>query len=216
MNTSLSRWHSVSALRSSRWSAPTGAPSGTIVPTKSHGREGQLSEQHARQSDCSSRSLLVCGWVILPAMTRSSALALYISKLSDRFTASTVLGWHNEAPFESPQPSSVGETVKCSRGSSLSRHDIGPQGLELIRLEEIPPWWHLVLAARHRIDEALVLVERKFPQVECRVRILHARAVTRRAVDRVELRAGRDLVLREALRLFRCGRRCHREKCKGY
>jgi hypothetical protein len=28
-------------------------------------------------------------------MTRSSALALYISKLSDRFTASTVLGWRS-------------------------------------------------------------------------------------------------------------------------
>src|SRR5262249_49223342 len=71
--------------------------------------------------------------------------------------------------------------------SSLSRRDIGPQRLKLFRFEEIAPWRHLALAARHRIDEAFALVGRKFPQIECRPGILHARAVTRRAVDRVKL-----------------------------
>src|SRR5262245_24302883 len=88
------------------------------------------------------------------------------------------------------------------RGSPTSRRDIGPQRLKLFRLEKIAPWRHLALAARHRIDEAFALVGRKFPQIECRPGIPHARAVTRRAVDRVKLRAGRDLVLGEALRLF--------------
>src|SRR5215813_9531702 len=99
--------------------------------------------------------------------------------------------------------------------SPLSHCDIGPQRLKLFRLEEIAPWRHLALAARHRIDEALALVGRKFPQIECRPGILHARAVTRRAVDRVELRAGRDLVLGEALRLFGGGRRAHDKACQG-
>src|SRR5713226_188099 len=77
------------------------------------------------------------------------------------------------------------------------RH-IGPQRLELIRLEEIAPGRHLVLAARHRIDEALVLVKRKFAQVERGAGVLHARAVTGRAVYGVKLGAGGDLLLREA------------------
>src|SRR5215813_6911852 len=55
---------------------------------------------------------------------------------------------------------------------------------------------------------------RKFPQIECRPGILHARAVTRRAVDRVELGAGRDLVLGEALRLFGGGRCAHNKTCQ--
>src|SRR6516225_1799353 len=65
--------------------------------------------------------------------------------------------------------------------SPLSRRDVGPQRLKLVGLEEIAPWRHLALAARHRIDEAFALVGRKFPQIECRPGVLHARAVTRRA-----------------------------------
>src|SRR5262249_35036373 len=85
--------------------------------------------------------------------------------------------------------------------SSVSRHDIGPQRFKLFRLEEVAPWRHLVLAARHRVNEAFALVGRKFPQIECPAGILHARTVTRRAVDGVELGAARDLDLGEALRL---------------
>src|SRR5262249_31988534 len=99
--------------------------------------------------------------------------------------------------------------------SPLSRDDIGPQRFKLFRLEEVAPWRHLVLAARHRIDEAFALVGRKFPQIECPAGILHARTVTRRAVDGVELRAGRDLVLGEALRLLRGSRCAHEETCQG-
>src|SRR6516225_1751168 len=99
--------------------------------------------------------------------------------------------------------------------SSLSRHDIGPQRLELFGLEEVAPRRHLVLAARHRVDEAFALVGRKFSQIECRAGLLHARAMTRRAVDGVELGAGRDLVLGEALRFFGAGRYAHNETCQG-
>src|SRR5215470_3532049 len=100
--------------------------------------------------------------------------------------------------------------------SPLSRRDIGPQRLKLVGLEEVTPWRHLVLAARHRIDEAFALVGRKLSQIECRPGILHARAVTRRAVDRVELRAHCDLIIWEASPLFsgcRCG---HKETCQSY
>src|ERR1700757_4913075 len=99
--------------------------------------------------------------------------------------------------------------------SSLSRHDIGPQRLELFGLEEVAPRRHLVLAARHRIDEAFALVVREFPQIECRTGLLHARAMTRRGVDGVELGAGRDLVPEEALRFFGAGRYAHNEACQG-
>jgi hypothetical protein len=85
----------------------------------------------------------------------------------------------------------------------------------LIRREEIPPWRHLILAARHRIDEALALVGREFPQVECRAGILHVRAMTRRAVDRVELRAGCDLIIRKTARVFSGRWRRHKETCQG-
>src|SRR5215469_146045 len=98
--------------------------------------------------------------------------------------------------------------------SSLSRDDIGPQRLELFGLEEIAPWRHLVLAVRHRIDEAFALIGRKFPQIECRAGLLHARAVTGRTVDRVELGAGRDLIFGEALRFFGAGRHAHNETCQ--
>src|SRR5436190_3817819 len=90
--------------------------------------------------------------------------------------------------------------LPATRGSELplARHHVGPQRLELLRLEEIAPGRHLVLAARDRVDEALVLVGRKFPQVEGGTGILHSRAVAGRAVDRVQIGTGRDLLLREA------------------
>src|SRR6266478_2442847 len=111
---------------------------------------------------------------------------------------------------------SFGDSSEWGRTkSSLSRHDIGPQRLELFGLEEVAPRRHLVLAARHRIDEAFTLVGRKFPQIECRTGLLHARAVTRRAVDGVELGTGPDLVLGEALRFFGAGRYAHNEACQG-
>src|SRR5438552_19044453 len=77
---------------------------------------------------------------------------------------------------------SFGDSSEWGRTkSSLSRHDIGPQRLELFRLEVAPPR-HLVLVARHRIDEAVALLVRQFSQLECRTTVLHARPITRRAV----------------------------------
>src|SRR5215471_21658381 len=99
--------------------------------------------------------------------------------------------------------------------SPLPRRDIGPQRLKLFGFEEIAPWRHLVLAARYRVEEAFVLVGWKFSQIECGAGILHVRAVTRRAVDGVELGTARDLVVCEALRFFGAGRHAHNETCQG-
>src|SRR6266849_4713673 len=87
--------------------------------------------------------------------------------------------------------------------SPLPRRHIGPQRFELIGLEEIAPRRHLVLAADDRAEEALALVVRKFPQVECAAGVLHARAVARRAVDCVNFSTGADLLLVEVF-LGRC------------
>src|SRR5262249_25048301 len=87
-----------------------------------------------------------------------------------------------------------GGSIRATGGywSPLSGHAIGPQGLDLVGREEVAPGRHLVLAAGHRVDETVVLVGRKFPQVEGGAGVTHVRAVARRAVDLVKLGAGRD------------------------
>src|SRR5437667_12188617 len=78
---------------------------------------------------------------------------------------------------------SFGDSSEWGRTRSpLSRHDIGPQRLELFGFEEIAPRRHLALAARHRIDEAFALAGRKSRHIECRAGRLHPRPVARRAV----------------------------------
>src|SRR5215472_12743643 len=72
---------------------------------------------------------------------------------------------------------------------ALGVDDIDPERLDFLGLEQPAPGRHLVLALRDRIDEALVLVVRKFAQVGRALRVHHARAVTRRAVALVDLRA---------------------------
>src|SRR5262245_18948848 len=102
------------------------------------------------------------------------------------------------------------DTAELTATSSLARHDVGPQGVELIGLEEIAPGRHLVLAASDRVDEALALVGREFAQVEGGAGIEHARAVAGRAVGGVELGTGLDSLLRKAWR-FLC-RRWHADQ----
>src|SRR5947209_19857232 len=60
-----------------------------------------------------------------------------------------------------------------------ARDHVGPQGLDLFRLQQAAPGRHLVFAARHRIDEALALAAREFPQVGGALRVEHARAMAR-------------------------------------
>src|SRR5258707_14244167 len=84
-----------------------------------------------------------------------------VPSLQDLFSLPTIT---SATPCARPllQP---GRTCTCSdmtgsatEGSRLARHDIDPYGLELMRLEEIPPARHLIIAARHAMDEALALV----------------------------------------------------------
>src|SRR5262249_20363303 len=72
------------------------------------------------------------------------------------------------------------------------------------------PWRHLVLAARHRGNEALVLFGRKFAQIESTFGILHTAAVAPRAVARINRGARPDALRRK----FICGcGRAEQEKC---
>src|SRR5947209_1552959 len=82
---------------------------------------------------------------------------------------------------------------------AFGRDHVGPEGFDVLRLEEPAPGRHLVLAARDRGDEALALAVRKLAQVERALRILHARAVARRAVALVDLGAAADLLRRGRL-----------------
>src|SRR5207247_3993771 len=93
----------------------------------------------------------------------------------------------------------------CSREKTLSaflpRDHVSPQRLDLFRLQQVAPGRHLILAARHRIDEALALAAREFPQVGGALRVEHACAMAGRAVARIDFRAGLELLRREASRL---------------
>ena len=60
--TSSFRWHSVSARRSSQWSAPTGVPNSIVVLARSRGPEARGQRCVRSQSARSSLSSPVCGW----------------------------------------------------------------------------------------------------------------------------------------------------------
>src|SRR5215203_7559622 len=78
--------------------------------------------------------------------------------------------------------------------SALSRDHVGPKRLKLLSLQEIAPRRHLVLAARHGADEALVLLMRKLAKIKRGLGILHARAMTWRAIARVDGGSELDLL----------------------
>src|SRR5262249_43977371 len=102
---------------------------------------------------------------------------------------------------------SVGGRVALPR---LAGHHISPQRLDIRGTEQVAPWRHLVLAARHRGNEALVLVGRKFAQIESTFGILHTAAVAPRAVARINRGARPDALRRK----FLCGcGRAEQKKC---
>src|SRR5919204_1926713 len=72
--------------------------------------------------------------------------------------------------------------------------DIGPQRLDVLRLQQSAPRRHLVLAAGDRVYEALALAVRELAQVEGALRVLHARAVAGGAVAFVNRGAALDLL----------------------
>src|ERR1700736_3457656 len=106
--------------------------------------------------------------------------------------------------------------VNRARGQNLplTHHHIGPERLDLVGFQHVASGRHLVLAASYRIDEAVVLIERKLAQVERAFRIAHLRPMTGRAVALEDLGAGANLLRREALFTL-CGDACHRERHRG-
>ena len=130
------------------------------------------------------------------------------AKRATRWTASP--NPRRRAPTTSPSPISRSRHPDRS-ASSLARQDIGPQGLHLVGFQRVAPGRHLVLAARHRIDEAIMLIAREFAQIERALRVLHARTVARRAVALEDFRAEPHLRGRERF-LARGGRAHERER----
>src|SRR3954468_22600825 len=79
---------------------------------------------------------------------------------------------------------------------TLGRDDVGPERVDVFRLQQAAPRGHLVLAPRDGSDETFALAVRKLAQVERALRVLHARAVARRAVALVDVGAAPDLLRR--------------------
>src|SRR2546427_12930616 len=65
-----------------------------------------------------------------------------------------------------------------------TRGHIRPQSVDFIRLEQVAPRRHGVLALRYRGEEALALIARELAQIRGAFRIGHARTVARGAVPR--------------------------------
>src|SRR6266567_6265346 len=85
-----------------------------------------------------------------------------------------------------------------------TRGHVGPQRFDFIRLEQVAPRRHGVLALRYRGDEALALVAREFAQIGRALRIGHARTVAVGTVSRIHFRTAFDLLrLERVLRRYR-------------
>src|SRR5581483_8165955 len=97
-------------------------------------------------------------------------------------------------------PRKRGTTLISVPVHALGRDDVSPESVDVFRLQHAAPRRHLVLAARHRGDEALALAVRELAQVEGALRVLHARAVAGRAVALVDVGAAPDLLRRGRLR----------------
>src|SRR5262245_32010079 len=54
----------------------------------------------------------------------------------------------------------------AATASALAADHVGPQRLDVVGFQHVAPGRHLVLAARHRGDETVVLVGGKIAQVE--------------------------------------------------
>src|SRR5438445_1952546 len=85
-----------------------------------------------------------------------------------------------------------------------TRGHIRPQSVDFIRLEQVAPRRHGVLALRYRGEEALALIARELAQIRGAFRIGHARTVARGAVPRIRFRTALDLLGPERV-LRRCG-----------
>ena len=104
------------------------------------------------------------------------------------------------------------ERVKTSpkkrRRDSYRRFEAtAPNGMwQLFGIEHIIPRRHVAFAVGHGIDETRVSIARKSTQVDCPLRITHARAMARRTIAREQIGTLLDLLRREFRRaLLSCG-----------
>src|SRR5260370_39596102 len=83
-------------------------------------------------------------------------------------------------------------------------------------IEQGIPRRDVALAVGHRIDETRVSVARKSTQVDCPLRITHARAVAGCAIEREQIGALLDLFRREFRRaLLSCGAPTDERQCEA-
>src|SRR5713226_8244977 len=102
-------------------------------------------------------------------------------------------------------PSAVDRrAIRCAFSVLAARGHVRPQGVDIIRLEQVAPRRHGVLALRYRGDEALALIAREFAQIGRALRIGHARTVAGGTVSRIHFRTAFDLLrLERVLRRYR-------------
>src|SRR5712691_457165 len=109
--------------------------------------------------------------------------------------------------------SAVGVPCRGSftRALLLPRYHIAPERLDRLGRQYVTPGRHLIFPAQHRGDEAFALVSREFTQIEGALWVQHAGAVAWRAMARIDVSAGGELLRREALplRALRLGRHAH-------
>src|SRR2546427_5863728 len=84
-----------------------------------------------------------------------------------------------------------------------TRGHVRPQRFDFIRLEQVAPRRHGVLALRYRGEEALALISRELAQIGGAFGIGHARTMAWGTVSRVDFRTALDLLWRERF-LRRC------------
>src|SRR6267143_404252 len=96
-------------------------------------------------------------------------------------------------------------------------NDVGPQRFDVVGLEHIFPRRHVSHAVGHGIDEACMVLPRKFSQILRPLRVGEARSVTGLAVSLVEPRAFPDLLRGERLAacVLRGGARAREREAEG-
>src|SRR5712664_742220 len=87
-----------------------------------------------------------------------------------------------------------GRSSRWALSVLAARGHVRPQRLDFIRLEQVAPRRHGVLALRYRSEEPLALIARELAQIGGAFRIGHARTVARSTVPCIRLRAGLDLL----------------------
>ncbi len=99
---------------------------------------------------------------------------------------------------------------------SFPGNDVRPQRVDIVGLEHITPRGHVSHAVGHGIDEARVILPRKFTQILGPLRIGEARPVTGLAVSLVQRRAFPDLLCGERFpaRVLRRGARAGKREAK--